>query len=158
MGDDTFGFDDAYTSPLVIFEIQPAQCTLLFPFVARIPNVGWNTGISVMNPGYNEEGVAGGLTFTFYGNNGTVAEFSTEEYPNVGVGLDEMGWVPTGGTYAIEASQILEATNWGEEFVGHIHVLADYTDCSGVGWVTDYTKVNQAYVAVVIDSDTGKDE
>ena len=84
MGTDTF--DDAYTSPLVIFEIQPAQCTLLFPYVARLPSMSWNTGISVMNPGYNEEGVAGGLTFTFYGNDGAVAEFSTEDYPNVGVG------------------------------------------------------------------------
>ena len=153
-GEDSF--DDAYTSPLVIFEIQPAQCTLLFPYVARIPNMSWNTGISVMNPGYNEEGVAGGLTLTFYGNDGAVADFSTEDYPTVGAGLDEMGWVPTGGTYSILASEILAATGWGENFVGHIHVLADYTDCNGVGWVTDFGTVNQAYVAVVVDADTGK--
>ena len=53
MGIDTF--DDAFTSPLTIFEIRPAQCTLLFPYVARLPGMAWNTGISVMNPGYNEE-------------------------------------------------------------------------------------------------------
>ena len=40
--------------------------------------------------------------------------------------------------------------------MGHIHVLADYTDCNGVGWVTDFGTVNQAYIAVVVDSDTGK--
>ena len=102
--------------------------------------------------------IAGGLTLTFYGNEGTMAEFSTEEYPNVGAGLNEMGLVPAGGTYSVLASEIIAATDWGESFVGHIHVLADYTDCNGVGWVTDFGTVNQAYVAVVVDSDTGKDD
>ena len=111
-----------------------------------------------MNPGYEEEGVAGGLTLTFYGNDGAVADFSTEDYPTVGKGLDEMGWVPVGGTYSVLASEILAATDWGENFQGHIHVLADYTECNGVGWVTDFTKVNQAYVAVVLDADTGSSE
>ena len=149
-------FDDAFTPSTAIFKIRPAQCTLLFPLVARIPSMAWNTGISVMNPGYKGGGVAGGLTFTFYGNDGTVADFSTAEFPNVGEGLDELGEVPKGGTYSILASEILAATNWGEEFLGHVHVLADYTDCNGVGWVTDFTTVNQAYVAVVLDRDTGK--
>ena len=35
--------------------------------------------------------------------------------------------------------------------------LADYTNCSGLGWVTDFATVNQAYTAVVIDADTGSD-
>ena len=150
-------FDDAFTSRMIIFEIQPAQCTLLFPYVARLPGMAWNTGIAVMNPGYNEDEIAGGLTLTFYGNEGTMAEFSTEEYPNVGAGLNAMGLVPAGGTYSVLASEIIAATDWGESFVGHIHVLADYTGCNGVGWVTDFGTVNQAYLAVVIDSDTGKD-
>ena len=56
------------------------------------------------------------------------------------------------------ASEILKVTNWGEEFIGHVHLLADYTNCSGLGWVTDWMTVNQAYPAVVIDADTGTDE
>ena len=32
--------------------------------------------------------------------------------------------------------------------------LADYTNCSGLGWVTDWMGVNQAYSAVVISADT----
>ena len=153
----TDDFEDAPTSRLAVFEIRPAQCKLLFPYAARLPGMAWNTGISVMNPGYGEGRNAGGLTFTFYGNDGSMAEFSTEMYSNVGSGLDEMGLVPAGGTYTILASEILSATGWGERFVGHIHVLADYTECNGVGWVTDFGTVNQAYVAVVVDSDTGKD-
>ena len=156
MGTDTF--DDAFTSPMTIFEIRPAQCTMLFPYVARLPGMAWNTGIAITNPGYNTEMIAGGLTLTFYGNEGTMATFSTEEFPNVGAGLNAMGLVPAGGTYSVLASEIIAATNWGESFVGHIHVLADYTECNGVGWVTDFGTVNQAYVAVVIDNDTGKNE
>ena len=151
-------FEDAFTPSAVIFEIRSAQCKLLFPYAARLPGMAWNTGISVMNPGYSEEGVAGGLELTFYGNDGTEATFSTEEYPTVGAGLDEMGLVPVGGTYTVLADEILAATNWGESFVGHIYVLADYTDCNGVGWVTDFGTVNQAYIAVVVDDDTGMED
>ena len=50
MGIDTF--DDAFTSPPVIFEIRPAQCELLFPVVSVLPNRGnWDTAISVNQPG-----------------------------------------------------------------------------------------------------------
>ena len=99
------------------------------------------------------------MTLTFFGNEGTMAEFSTEEFPNVGAGLNAMGLLPAGGTYSVLANEIIESfPDWGESFVGHIHVLADYTGCNGVGWVTDFGTVNQAYIAVVIDSDTGVDE
>ena len=55
------------------------------------------------------------------------------------------------------AAGILAATGWGETFQGHVHLRADYTNCSGLGWVTDWMTVNQAYSAVVIDADTGTD-
>ena len=99
------GFDEAFTASMAIFEIRPAQCTLLFPYAAVLPGMEWNTGISVMNPGYTEGGVAGGLELTFYGNDGTEATFSTEMYPTVGAGLDEMGLVPAGGTYSVLAAR-----------------------------------------------------
>ena len=57
------------------------------------------------------------------------------------------------------ASEILaDAADGGTDFVGHVHLLADYTQCSGLGWVTDFQTVNQAYTAIVIDADTGKGE
>ena len=74
-----------------------------------------------------------------------------------GVGLDEDGTLRPGGTYQVLASQILAATDWGATFRGHVHVRADYTNCSGLGWVTDFMGVNQAYTATVIDRDTGMD-
>ena len=55
------------------------------------------------------------------------------------------------------AGQILAATDWGTDFVGHVYMLADYTNCSGLGWVTDFMTVNQAYTATVINADTGAD-
>ena len=148
------------TPSVTIFEIRPAQCQLLFPTVAVVPAAGmnkaWDTAFGIVNPGYNGEGENGGFTFTFYGNDGTTADYSTTVDMAAGRGLDSDGTLPPGGTYTVHAREILEATGWGEMFSGHVFVLADYTDCDGIGWVTDYSTVNQAYKATVVDNDTGK--
>ena len=132
-----------------------AQCELLFPVVSVLE--GYNTAISVTNPAYEDEMAAGGLTFTFYGIGGVVAPYDTTVDPIVGVGLEDDGTLSPGGTYQVLASEILAATGWGETFQGHVHLRADYTNCSGLGWVTDFATVNQAYSAVVINADTGAD-
>ena len=153
MGEDTF--DDAFTSPLVIFEIQPAQCTLLFPVVSvQDP---WQTVISISNPGYVEDPVDGVLEFTFYGQKSDPETYTTDAF-SPGSGLEADGTLAAGGTYQAYIRDILAAADWGETFIGHVHVTADYTGCTGLGWVTDFATVNQAYLAVVLDDDTGKDD
>ena len=89
---------------------------------------------------------------------GVVAPYDTTVDPIAGVGLEDDGTLSPGGTYQVLASEILAATGWGETFQGHVHLRADYTNCSGLGWVTDWMTVNQAYSAVVIDADTGADK
>ena len=152
-GDDSF--TDAFTDYVTVFNIRPAQCEILFPVVSVLG--GYNTAISVTNPAYEEEIASGGLLFTFYGIGGVVATYDTTVDPIVGVGLEDDGTLSPGGTYQVLANQILAATDWGETFQGHVHLRADYTNCSGLGWVTDFAMVNQAYSAVVIDNDTGTD-
>ena len=98
---------------------------------------------------------SGGLTFTFYGMGDVVATYDTTVDPIVGVGLEADGTLSPGGTYQVLANEILAATDWGEMFQGHVHLTADYTNCSGLGWVTDFMGVNQAYTATVIALDTG---
>ena len=151
-------FDDAFTSPLAIFEIRPAQCTMLFPVVSVLPAGNWDTAISVTNPGYTPETTTGGLTFTFYGMDNPAVVYETTVLPNPpGDGLEADGTLAPGGTYQVLVSQILAAVEWGATFRGHVHLTADYTNCSGLGWVTDFMGVNQAYTAMVIDNDTGMD-
>ena len=156
----TFGgddFDEAFTDPMAVFNIRSAQCELLFPVVSVLPNRGnWDTGISVTNPAYKDEMAAGGLTFTFYGLGGVVAMYDTTKDGVIGDGLEPDGTLLPGGTYQVMASQILAATEWGEMFRGHVYLKTDYTHCSGLGWVTDFMTVNQAYTATVIDADTGR--
>ena len=118
----------------------------------------WDTAISVTNPAYLDEMVSGGLTFTFYGIDGPDVEatYDTTVDTIVGVGLEADGTLSPGGTYQVLANEILAATDWGETFRGHVHLTADYTNCSGLGWVTDWIAgTNQAYTAMVIDADTG---
>ena len=149
-------FADAFTDYVTVFNIRPAQCELLFPVVTVMGD--WNTAISVTNPAYGDDPASGALTFTFYGQ-----EVMTEppmfqtSAGSPGTGLSDDGTLAAGGTYQVMANQILAATDWGTSFVGHVYLLADYTNCSGVGWVTDFMGVNQAYTATVIDADTGSD-
>ena len=124
--------------------------------VCLLPNQGnWDTAISVTNPAYADEMASGGLTFTFYGIGNVEATYDTTIDGVTGRGLEVDGTLSPGSTYQVMASQILAVTNWGEEFIGHVHLRADYTNCSGLGWVTDFMTVNQAYSAVEIDADTG---
>ena len=155
-GDDDGGsFTDEFTDYVTVFNIRPAQCELLFPVVTV--RDAWNTAISVTNPAYADAMASGGLTFTFYGMGGTVAMYDTTVDTIAGVGLEDDGTLSPGGTYQVLASEILAAApDWGKTFQGHVHLLADYTNCTGLGWVTDWMGVNQAYSAVVIDADTGK--
>ena len=149
-------FEDAFTDYVTVFNIRPAQCELLFPVVTvKDP---WTTAISVTNPAFMDEMASGGLTFTFYGMGNVVATYDTTVGPIAGTGLEVDGTLSPGGTYQVLAHEILAATDWGETFQGHVHLLADYTHCTGLGWVTDWMGVNQAYSAVVIDADTGTDE
>ena len=148
-------FEDAFTDAATIFEIRPAQCTMLFPLVTVM--APWQTVISITNPGYGEETAAGSLEFTFYGMNSEPETYTTGP-DTPGSGLEVDGTLAAGGTYQAYIRDILAAAEWGETFVGHVYVTADYTGCTGLGWVTDFEKVNQAYLAVVIDDDTGKDD
>ena len=149
-------FADAFTDYVTVFNIRPAQCELLFPVVTVLG--AWDTALSVTNPAYGDEMAAGGLTFTFYGIGSppVVAMYDTTEDMITGIGLEEGdGTLVPGGTYQVMSSEILAATDWGETFQGHVHLIADYTNCSGSGWVTDFMGTSQAYTATVIDNDTG---
>ena len=147
-------FTDAFTDYVTVFNIRPAQCELLFPVVTVLG--AWDTALSITNPAYGEETASGGLMFTFYGIGSppVVAMYDTTDMIT-GIGLADDGTLAPGGTYQVMSSQILAATDWGETFQGHVHLRADYTNCSGSGWVTDFMGTSQAYTATVIDNDTG---
>ena len=151
-GDDNF--EDAFTDYVTVFNIRPAQCELLFPVVTVLS--GYNTAISVTNPAY-------------YGRNGVRRSDCS---PSMGWG--DLWVYDTTVDPALRSRigsltelfrraalirfwqvEILAAADWGETFQGHVHLRADYTNCSGLGWVTDWMGVNQAYTAVVVDADTG---
>ena len=143
---------------VTVFNIRPAQCELLFPVVTVLGD--WDTAIVVTNPAYGDEMAAGGLTFTFYGIDGpdVAPMYDTTEGMITGIGLEDDGTLAPGGTYQVMTGEILAATDWGETFQGHIHLTADYTNCSGSGWVTDFAGTSNSYTATVIDNDTGMDD
>ena len=145
-------FEDAFTDYVTVFNIRPAQCELLFPVVTVLD--AWDTAISVTNPAFLDEMAYGGLTFTFYPMGAEPVMYETAP-GSPGSGLEDDGTLAPGGTYQVLISQIISSTDWGDSFQGHVYLLADYTHCTGLGWVTDWMGVNQAYSAVVVNADTG---
>ena len=136
---------------VVAFEIAPASCTLLFPYVVSADP--WNTGIAISNPSaFTNTPLSGTITFTLFPNDAAMFTYQTDAN-SPGAGLDESdGSLPAGNTYSVLLTEILGAANWDGDFQGHIYVRTDYTGCRGVGWVTDFMTVNQAYLPYFEDN------
>ena len=68
--------------------------------------------------------------------------------------LPERGWgtdgrLAPGGTYTVNANELLAAANWAELSAGHVHVRTDYTHCNGVGLIYGTMGIDQSYTAIV---------
>ena len=156
------GFVDAFTDYVAVFNIRPAQCELLFPLVTYIPNPDggdplFNTGFAIVNPAYRRGGASGHITFTFYKQDVLPTDYMTTA-GSPGMGLEPDGSLAPGSTYLVNASELLTAANWAELAGGHVHVVADYTHCNGVGLIYGTMGIDQSYTALVLDADTGADE
>ena len=156
------GFVDAFTDYVAVFNIRPAQCTLLFPLVTYIPNPAggdplFNTGFAIVNPAYVKGAASGQITFTFYKQDTVPTDYTTNA-GSPGTGLEPDGSLAPGSTYLVNASELLPAANWAELAGGHVHVRADYTNCNGVGLIYGTMGIDQSYTALVLDADTGVDE
>ena len=131
---------------VVAFTIAPASCTLLFPYAASLPEMGWNTGIAISNPSaFTDTPLSGGITFTLFPNDGDMIVHSTDGMSS-GKGLDEEGSLPAGNTHTVLLSEVLDDAMMPGDFIGHIYVRTNFTGCRGVGWITDFSTVNQAYL------------
>lgn len=146
---------------LQVFSFMPASCTLLFPYAVALGDLGWNTGIAVTNPtAHLATSLNGAVHFTLYPNDLMDGDdpptYSTGPGTPNGTGtLDEDGLLPAGKTYTLLLTELAAwAGREEEDFTGHLYVKTDFTDCEGVGWVTDFGTVNQAYVAREVDDET----
>ena len=129
---------------VVAFTIAPASCTLLFPYAVSAGT--WNTGIAISNPSaFTDTPLSGDITFTLFPNDGEMIVHQTSAMSN-GTGLDEDGSLPAGNTHTVLLSEVLDDAGMPMEFIGHLYVRTNFTGCRGVGWVTDFSTVNQAYL------------
>ena len=134
---------------VVAFTFAPASCTLLFPYaVSDGPFMigAWNTGIAISNPSaFTDTPLSGTITFTLFPNDGEMIVHSTDGM-STGTGLDEDGSLPAGNTHTVLLSEVLDDAGMPGDFIGHLYVRTNFTGCRGVGWVTDFSTVNQAYL------------
>ena len=128
------------------FTIDTASCTLLFPYVAVVQAADWNTGIAISNPSaFTDTPLRGDLTFTLFPNDEEMFVHSTDGMSS-GEGLDEDGSLPAGNTHTVLLSEVLADAGMPGDFIGHLYVRTNFTGCRGVGWITNWTTVNQAYL------------
>ena len=129
---------------VVAFTIAPASCTLLFPYAASVG--AWNTGIAISNPSaFTDTPLSGDITFTLFPNDGEMIVHQTSAM-STGMGLDEDGSLPAGNTHTVLLSEVLDDAGMPMDFIGHFYVRTNFTGCRGVGWITDFATVNQAYL------------
>ncbi len=135
-----------------VFTFAPASCTMLFPYAASLPALGWNTGLAITNPTAFTSPLDGAITFTLYANGAEMPMTYTTGAGTPGPSaLDDAGMLPAGNTYTVLLKELLawvepefDADN--DNFIGHLYVKTDFTGCRGVGWITDFGTVNQAYL------------
>ena len=135
---------------VVAFTIAPASCTLLFPYAVSLgatpSSPAWNTGIAISNPSaFTDTPLSGSITFTLFPNDGEMIVHPTDGMSS-GQGLDEEGSLPAGNTHTVLLSEVLDDAGMPMEFIGHLYVRTNFTGCRGVGWLTDFSTVNQAYL------------
>ena len=144
------------TAAATLFTYEPATCTLLFPYGLVNTMGNFDTGIAISNPsGFGSSPLNGAITFTLF-MNGADAEMPmvvTTDAMTAGA-LNDEGMLEAGNTYTVLLSEVLAmpgADHTGD-FTGHFYAKADFTGCRGVGWVTDFSTVNQAYLAYFGDN------
>ena len=138
----------------IAFIIEPARCTLLYPYVTYNPPMMVDTGIAVTNPtGFGGDALSGPIKFSLYGNDSEPESYTTDAGTPGGMdaGLDENGNLAAGKTYSVLLSQLLLWTSIEGTFEGHVYVETDFTRCSGLGLVWDNNGTfSQGYIPELI--------
>ena len=137
-----------------VFMFTPATCTLLFPYAVSLPDMGWDTGIAVTNPSaFTSTPLNGTLTFTLYANDAD-ADMPMVYTTAAGTpgALNDEGMLEAGGTYTVRVRELLDWVDHTGNFQGHLYVKTEFTGCRGVGWVTDFSTINQAYLPYFDDN------
>ena len=144
------------------FTINPATCTLLYPYVTYNPPAMVDTGIAVTNPtGFGGDALSGPITFHLFGNDSDPDSYTTGVGTPGGMdgGLDENGNLAAGKTYSVLLSQLLLWSNIEGAFEGHVYVETDFTRCSGLGLVWDNNGTfSQGYIPELIADEVSAGE
>jgi len=118
--------------------------------------VGFNTGFAVANAGIILDpwaGQPGAITVTFYKSDGSPAKsFTTGPNNRPGLGLNNDGLLPVGGTWSVLLPALLEEVNVTGNWQGMIVFHTHFSGAEGVSFIADPNfKVNsQGYQMLVV--------
>jgi hypothetical protein len=128
--------------------IQPCNTTLLFPFLATLPTIGYDTGIAIANAGMGTSTLIGNLftpaatgvcSFTLYGAstiNGTAIT------PNITFSAT----IANGQVYASTLGNFLGALATPQtSFAGYGVASCNYTGAHAFAQISDYSGLSNAF-------------
>jgi len=136
-----------------LLTVTGSKTALLIPFAGTVAASGFNTGIAVANtttdPGKTVLGVvtgavtqSGTIKFYFYnaqaGSTAPTVTTYTTTAGSPGTGLDATGAVPSGSTYSVLLSQLLDAAGFTGDFSGYVFAIANFTNAHAQYVLTDF--------------------
>jgi hypothetical protein len=121
--------------------IMPTR--LLYPFAATVP--GYQTGISIANTGPD----TGAITFSFHPQSGPPFNYTVAP-GSPGSGYNPVnGLLPSGGTYVVNLSEILQAAARPPSFIGFFYASCNFGGAHGYAQI--YSAQNSdGYLAVIL--------
>lgn len=164
-------FKDVPIAAQTLLSVAGSTTTLLIPYAGVTASSGFDTGLAVANtttdPNTDSEtsitGITspvvqeGTVTFYFYQQQvGTTAPttFSyTTKAGSPGNGVDANGLVPSGSTYVVLLTQLLNAAGVTGDFAGYIFVVTNFTNAHAQYVLTDFKSFANGGQGLVIATD-----
>ncbi len=152
--------------PLISF-FSPTT-TLLVPFAYNNPpseefpdQPVYNTGFALSNttsdPGFTTMGFdtaveqSGAFTFYLYASDGTLVTVPSSALADKDILVN--GALPTGTSYTVLLSELLQAAEAPQLFSGYIFVVCNFTNAHGEFFVTDFSTFTHGALMLVINGD-----
>jgi len=164
-------FKDVPIAAQTLLSVAGSTTTLLIPYAGVTSASGFDTGLAIANTTTDPNTGAdvsvtgitspvvqdGTITFYFYQQQaGTTAPttFSyTTKAGSPGAGVDANGKVPTGSTYVVLLTQLLNAAGVTGDFAGYIFAVTNFTNAHAQYVLTDFKSFANGGQGLVIASD-----
>ncbi len=166
-------FKDVPIAAQTLVTVAGSTTTLLIPYAGVTSASGFDTGLAIANtttdPNPADETTVTGIespvpqdgTISFYfyqqqvGSTAPTTFSYTTKAGSPGNGVDANGVVPTGSTYVVLLTQLLNAAGVSGDFAGYIFVVTNFTNAHAQYVLTDFKSFANGGQGLIIPQQEG---